>query len=122
MNWSLAYTYGMSKDVTNGIRNSWESSYNVNPTITPSNSPLAYSNFDLRNRIVATWSGSMAWNRTNTTSLAFFYSGQSGAPYSLIYQSAPFGNGSNAPLPYIPKDQSDINLTDKKDANGNCCL
>jgi hypothetical protein len=61
----------------------------------------------------------MAWNAVNTTSIAFFYSGQSGAPYSLIYQSAPFGNGSNAPLPYIPKDQSDINLIDKKDANGN---
>src|SRR5438045_9778939 len=43
MNWSLAYTYGVSKDITNGIRNSWESSYNVNPTITPSNSLLAYS-------------------------------------------------------------------------------
>lgn len=119
MNWSLAYTYGMSKDVTNGIRNSWESSYNVNPTIIPSNSALAYSNFDLRNRIVATWSGNVAWNPANTTSLAFFYSGQSGSPYSLIYQSAPFGNGSNASLPYIPATQSDINLIDKKDAAGN---
>ncbi len=119
MNWSLAYTYGMSKDVTNGIRNSWQSSYEVNPSIVPSNSQLAYSNFDLRNRIVATWTGSMAWNSTNTTSLAFFYSGQSGAPYSLIYQSAPFGNGANAPLPYIPANQSDINLIDKKDAAGN---
>ena len=119
MNWSVAYTYGMSKDVTNGIRNSWESSFNVNPTITPSNSPLAYSNFDLRSRIVATWSGSIAWNAANTTSLTFFYSGQSGNPYSLIYQSAPFGNGSNAPLPYIPSTQADINLIDKKDAAGN---
>lgn len=119
MNWSVAYTYGMSKDVTNGIRNSWESSYNVNPTIVPSNSQLAFSNFDLRNRIVATWSGSLLWNQMNTTSIAFFYSGQSGNPYSLIYQSAPFGNGSNAPLPYIPASQSDINIIDKKDAAGN---
>ncbi|MBA2249807.1 MAG: TonB-dependent receptor [Chitinophagaceae bacterium] len=118
MNWSAAYTYGQSKDVTNGIRNSWESSYNVNPTNVPGNSQLANSNFDLRNRVVATWSGSLAWDRVNTTSLAFFYSGQSGSPYSLIYQSAPFGSGSNAPLPYVPKNQSDINLADKKDAAG----
>ena len=48
----------------------------------------------------------------NSTSVAFVYSGQSGNPYSLIYQSAPFGNGSNAPLPYIPKDASDIKLKD----------
>jgi hypothetical protein len=119
MNWSVAYTYGMSKDITNGIRNSWESSYNVNPSITPSNSALAYSNFDLRHRIVATWSSNLRWNAANTTSLSFFYSAQSGSPYSIIYQSAPFGNGSNASLPYIPKDQSDINLADKKDAGGN---
>jgi hypothetical protein len=112
MNWSAAYTYGMSKDVTNGIRNSWESSFNVNPSIIPGNSALAFSNFDLRDRVVATWSGNLIWNQSNSTSLSFFYSGISGSPYSLIYQSAPFGNGSNAPLPYIPKSQTDINLKD----------
>ena len=119
MNWSVAYTYGLSKDITNGIRNSWESSYTVNPSIIPNNSALAYSNFDLRHRIVAVWSSSLIWNQMNTTSLSFFYSGQSGSPYSVIYQSAPFGNGSNASLPYIPKNQSDIILADKKDAGGN---
>ena len=112
MNWSVAYTYGMSKDITNGIRNSWESSYNVNPTNVPSNSQLAYSNFDLRNRIVATWSGNFIWNKSNISSLSFFYAGTSGSPYSLIYQSAAFGSGSNAPLVYIPKNQADINLRD----------
>ena len=112
LNWSVAYTYGMSKDVTNGIRNSWESSYNVNPAITPSNSTLAYSNFDLRNRVVATLSGNFHWNPYNTTSLSFFYAGVSGSPYSLVYQSAPFGSGTNAALPYIPVTQSDINLKD----------
>jgi hypothetical protein len=119
MNWSIAYTYGMSKDITNGIRNSWESSYNVNPAITPSNSALAYSNFDLRHRIVATLGASMNWNETNTTSLSFFYAGTSGSPYSLVYQSAPFGSGTNAALPYVPKNQADANLIDKKDALGN---
>ncbi len=112
MNWSAAYTYGVSKDITNGIRNSWESSFNVNPSITPSNSQLAYSNFDLRSRIVATWSGNLIWNAMNSTSLSFFYSGVSGSPYSLVYQSAPFGSGTNAALPYVPKTQADANLKD----------
>ncbi len=112
MNWTVAYTYGMSKDITNGIRNSWESSYNVNPTNVASNSQLGYSNFDLRNRIVATWSGNFIWNKSNISSLSFFYAGSSGSPYSLVYQSAAFGSGSNAPLPYIPKNQADINLKD----------
>ena len=111
-NWSLAYTYGYSKDMANGIRNSWESNFNLNPSINPNSSQLSYSNFDLRHRIVATLSNNLIWNQTQATSVSLFYSGQSGNPYSLIYQSAPFGNGSNAPLPYIPKDASDINLAD----------
>ena len=111
-NLSLAYTYGMSKDLSNGIRNSFQSNYEVNPAIVPSNPELTYSNFDLRHRVVATAYLGMNWNDRNTTSMSFFYSGQSGNPYSVIYQSAPFGNGSNASLPYIPKDQSDIKLAD----------
>ncbi|MGZ3838082.1 MAG: outer membrane beta-barrel protein [Flavisolibacter sp.] len=115
MNWSAAYTYGMSKDVSNGIRNSFQSNYEVNPAIVPGNAQLAYSNFDLRHRIVASWNGSLLWNKMNSTSLAFFYSGQSGSPYSVVYASGgnPFGNAANANLPYIPKDQGDIRLVDK---------
>ena len=114
-NWSVAYTYGMSKDVSNGIRNSFQSNYEVNPAIVPSDAQLAYSNFDLRHRIVATLGGTMAWNGMNSTSLAFFYAGQSGNPYSVIYAAsgAPFGNAANANLPYIPKNGGDILLADK---------
>ena len=113
-NWSVAYTYGMSKDLSNGIRNSFESNFNLNPAIIPNTPDLSYSNFDLRHRIVGTLGLAMKWNTINTTSLSFFYSGQSGSPYTLIYQSAPFGSGSNAPLVYIPKDQNDIRLADYK--------
>ncbi|WP_369673065.1 hypothetical protein, partial [Enterococcus lactis] len=89
LNWSLAYTYGYSKDLSNGIRNSWESNYNLNPSITPNNSQLAFSNFDLRHRIVGTISTTQYWDNKNATSFTFFYSGQSGNPYTLVYQSAP---------------------------------
>ena len=114
LNWSAAYTYGMSKDVSNGIRNSWQSNYEVNPAISAENATLAYSNFDLRHRIVATLGTNLIWNSMNTTSLTFFYSGQSGSPYSVVYNAsgAPFGNSANANLVYIPKDQNDIRLVD----------
>jgi len=112
MNWSLAYTYGVSKDISNGIRNSWESNFNLNPAIAPNDPQLGYSNFDLRNRIVGTFGGNFHWNTMNTTSLTFYYAGQSGNPYTLVYQSAPGSGGSNAALPYVPKDQSDIRLAD----------
>ena len=114
INWSAAYTYGVSKDLSNGIRNSFQSNFEVNPAVVANNPQLAASNFDLRHRIVATFGSSLAWNTMNTTSLTFFYSGQSGAPYSVVYNSggAPFGNAANANLPYIPKDQNDIRLVD----------
>jgi len=118
MNWSLAYTYGVSKDISNGIRNSWESNFNLNPAIAPNDPQLGYSNFDLRNRIVGTFGGNFHWNTMNTTSLTFYYAGQSGNPYTLVYQSAPGSGGSNAALPYVPKDQSDIRLADYT-LNGN---
>ncbi|HMC86781.1 MAG TPA: hypothetical protein VKI61_14735, partial [Chitinophagaceae bacterium] len=103
LNWSLAYTYGQSKDLANGIRNSMQSNWDYNPAISPNNPQLAYSNFDMRNHIVALLGGSLNWNEKNTTSLNFFYSGQSGSPYSLIYASTP-GNviNSSSALPYIP--------------------
>jgi hypothetical protein len=114
INWSAAYTYGMSKDISNGIRNSFQSNFEVNPAVVANNASLAYSNFDLRHRIVATFGTNWIWNTSNTTSLTFFYSGQSGSPYTVVYNSggAPFGNAANANLPYIPKNQSDIRLVD----------
>ncbi len=114
MNWSAAYTYGLSKDISNGIRNSFQSNFEVNPAITPNNAQLAYSNFDLRHRIVGTFGTNWVWNSINSTSLTFFYSGQSGSPYSVVYNSGgnPFGNSANANLPYIPSNQGDIRLAD----------
>jgi len=112
LNWNIAYTIGKSKDISNGIRNSWESNYSVNPAISPNDPQLGYSNFDLRNRFVATIASNWHWNSQQTTSLAFFFAAQSGNPYTLIYQSAPGAGGSNASLPYIPKNQSDIRLVD----------
>jgi hypothetical protein len=119
-NASIAYTYGVSKDISNGIRNSFQSNYELNPAIVPGNAPLAASNFDLRHRIVATASGGLVWNSMNTTSLTFFFSDQSGNPYSVVYASggSPFSNSANTNLPYIPKDQSDIRLADIKNPDG----
>ena len=111
--WMAAYTYGISKDVSNGIRNSFQSNYELNPSINPNNPGLAYSNFDLRHRIIATINAGLNWNQHNFSTIAFFYNGQSGSPYSLIYTGAPFNNKSNAPVPYIPTTEADAHLVDK---------
>jgi hypothetical protein len=114
LNWSLAYTYGISKDLSNGIRNSFQSNFELNPAIVANDPQLSFSNFDLRHRIVGTLGTTLIWSKSNSTSLTFFYSGQSGSPYSVVYNSGgnPYGNAANANLPYIPKDQNDIRLAD----------
>jgi len=81
---------------------------------------LTFSNFDLRHRIVATTSFAFKWNPANSTSLAFFYSGQSGSPYTVVYTNASnaLNNAATYSLPYIPKNASDIDLADVKNASG----
>ena len=111
---NIAYTRGMSKDISNGIRNSWQSNFEVNPAITPNNSDLSFSNFDLRNRIVTSWFLNVDWNQKNKTSIGIFHSSQSGNPYSATYSTSPnpFGNSSNANLIYIPKNSSELVFSD----------
>jgi hypothetical protein len=102
-NWSVAYTYGSSKDVANGIRNSMQSNWDYNPAISANNPALGYSNFDLRHHIIATLGAAFHWSPIHTTSLNFFYSGQSGSPFSVIYAGVPSNMlNPNSSLPYIP--------------------
>jgi hypothetical protein len=121
INWSAAYTYGVSKDLSNGIRNSFQSNYELNPVIVANNPDLAYSNFDMRHRIVGTFTSNLVSKDNSSSSLSFFYSAQSGSPYTVIYSAsgAPFGNSNNANLPFIPASPSDILFKDIKDATGN---
>jgi len=101
----VAYTYGKSKDISNGIRNSMESNWQLNQSLSPNNASLAYSNFDIRNRIVSTVNYKIDWNKDNkyVTNLSLFFSGQSGAPYSLgLVNTRINGTGQSVSLLYIP--------------------
>ncbi len=120
LNYSLAYTYGRSKDVSNGIRNSFQSNYEVNPAISAENAQLANSNFDLRHRIVGSLGLNAQWNKFNATTLGFVFSTQSGSPFSYIYNPSvnAFRNGSNANLAFIPATTSATNFRDYT-LNGN---
>jgi len=72
-----AYTYGVAKDITNGIRNSMESNWTLNQSLTPNNPQLAYSNFDIRHRIV-----SNVTYRYKKTLIGFVLNSQSGTPFT----------------------------------------
>jgi len=103
---SAAYTYGRSKDITNGIRNSMESNWQLNQALNPNNPDLAYSNFDIRNRIVSTVNYRVDWGKDKRylTNLSLFFSAQSGQPYTLGFVNSTInGSAQNVGLAYIPK-------------------
>jgi len=101
-----AYTYGRSKDVTNGIRNSMESNWQLNQSLSPNNPGVANSNFDIRNRIVSTMNYKHSWDQAGkyVANFSLFFSAQSGTPYSYGFVNATINNtGQTVSLVYIPQ-------------------
>jgi len=103
LNISFAYTYGVSKDVSNGIRNSMESNWQLNQALNPNNPGLAFSNFDIRHRFVFNASYSRRWNETWKSSVTLFIGAQSGSPFTYgIVNNSVQGLPQQVSLVYIP--------------------
>lgn len=103
LNLSTSYTYGQSKDLSNGVRNSMESNWQLNQALVPNNPGLAYSNFDVRHRIVTTLGYSYEWKNAGKTSINLFFSAQSGSPFSYgIVNNSIQGLPQQVSLAYIP--------------------
>ena len=115
-----AYTYGKSKDVSNGIRNSMESNWQLNQALNPNNPSAANSNFDIRHRIVANIAYTLGWNKTNTSRLVLFFSGQSGSPFTYGFLNYTVQNTpQQVSLAYIPQRSEAVNFFADIDKGGN---
>jgi hypothetical protein len=102
-----AYTYGESKDITNGIRNSMESNFQMNQSLSPNNPQLAYSNFDVRNRFIAQIGYKAKWNEKHTTTFSLYASTQTGAPFTWGIVNGTLANtGQAAGLSFLPNNVS----------------
>ncbi|WP_104385499.1 carboxypeptidase regulatory-like domain-containing protein [Sphingobacterium sp. HMA12] len=103
LNATASYTYGMSKDLSNGVRNSMESNWQLNQSLIPNNPSLAYSNFDIRHRIVASVGYDKLWHRAGRTNVTLFFSAQSGSPFTYgIVNNSIQGLPQQVSLVYIP--------------------
>jgi hypothetical protein len=110
LNASAAYTYGQSKDITNGIRNSMESNWQLNQALNPNSPTLGYSNFDIRHRIVVTANYKVDWKHNGrfVSSFAAFFNTSSGVPFSYGFVNATVqGTPQQVSLVYVPKDQAE---------------
>lgn len=97
---------GVSKDLTNGIRNSMESNWQLNQALNPNNPSITYSNFDVRNRLVSTVNYHLNWDEKNlyTSHFSLFFSASSGLPYTLgMVGNTINGSPQQVSLLYVPK-------------------
>ena len=100
-----AYTYGQSKDILNGIRNSPESGWQLNQATNPNSAPVTFSNFDIRHKIVATVTFHRVWDKEKrfATTIAFVYTGSSGTPYTWVNSGNKLtNNGQQNDIAFIP--------------------
>lgn len=121
LNIFTAYSYGVSKDIMNGVRVSPQANWEWNQTINANDPQLSYSNFDIRHRTITNISYAKNWKRiVKKSMLSFVFNSQSGSPFTYIYSGDLNRDGSpNNDLFYVPSSQSEINLVDIKDASGN---
>jgi len=123
---SLAYTYGATKSMNDGVSSQNSSQWRV-PNVRGKNDiDLATSDFSPGHRIVGYATYKLEYLNHLATSISLFYTGQSGDLYSYGYAdgSSKYLGEDNQSLEliYVPKDQNDIKLIDKVDANGNVTL
>ena len=110
----VAYSYGESKDLANGQRNSFQSHVEYNQLVKANQYDLTWSNYDIRHRIVS----SISWNWKNTN-ISVIYTGASGSPFSYVYSGDLNGDGSSHnDLIYIPRNSSEISLVPSARATG----
>ena len=107
LNFFAAYTYGEAKDITNGIRNSMESNWQMNQSLTPNDPKLATSNFETKHRIVSTVGYGIKLGDMNRLSANVYFNAQSGSPFTWGFVNGTIANtGQAAGLAYIFKDDA----------------
>ena len=107
-NFMAAYTYGSSKDISNGIRNSMESNWQLNQSLTPNDPKLATSNFDVKHRIVSNLGYAVNINKNNTLSANAYFNAQSGNAFTWGFVNSTIANsGQAAGLAYVFKDAAE---------------
>lgn len=127
---SLAYTYGNAFAIFEGTssQNSsqWRGAFTYDGR---NNAPLGISDFALGSRVVGSLAYRVNWGGESNfrTTFNVFYEGLSGDPYSYVYNGGSARNinneaGStsrNRSLIWIPANESEANLIDILDDDGN---
>ncbi len=122
---SLAYTFGRSMSINDGLSSQNSSQWRYVSHVESRNDlRLGYSTFDLGSRIVGSLSYTIDYLNHGATTISLFYNGQSGDRYSYVYDGSLTSaeDYNDYTLMYIPSVQTDINLVDITDGEGNVTM
>jgi outer membrane receptor protein involved in Fe transport len=117
---SAAYNYNRATDVNSGASSTALSNWEFVQVVGDPNRPqLSRSNYELTHRITGILSFNLNYTKYMKTSLAFFYSGNSGQYFTYVVNGdlnsdGRFGND----LVYVPRNTSEINFVDFLNSNG----
>jgi len=114
LNTTVAYTYGVSKEINSGISSTASSNFGFNQVAyDPNNPELGYSRNDQRHRIIASTGYTFHYANNNlATTISMFYEGLSGQPLTYIYgQNTDVNRDGNTgnDLLYVPTNVRDVN-------------
>jgi hypothetical protein len=111
---TLAYTYGVAKDLSANFGSASVSTWNTNVAVNSlNNSGLSYSAYSIPHRVM----GAVTWHIESGNRLGFavslLYQGAAQGRYSYTYNGDMNGDGNNADLMYIPRNINDIQFADR---------
>lgn len=116
----FAYTNGQARAINDGTSSVAYSNWQYNQIVFNPNSPeLAISNFEMKHRTVGSISYKKSYGRNNefATGISLFYSGNSGSPFTYLYNGDLNGDGARSnDLLYVPRNASEIKLVQYKDS------
>ncbi len=112
-NFTVAYTYTVSKEVTANPGSTAASVWNSNPNVGTSNDlELGNSGYYVPHRVIAYGSYKFNYLNHGSTSFGIFYDGEAnGSPLSYTINGDLNGDGNSADLMYIPKRASELNFS-----------
>ncbi len=111
---SLAYNHNDATEVNSGASSTALSNWSFVQVVgDPNNPPLATTNYALTHRIVAVFSYNINYTKYLRSSIAFFYSANSGSKLTYLVNGdlnsdGQFGND----LLYVPRNQSETKFVD----------
>ncbi len=109
---NAGYTYGRAKDRNSLNSSQAQSQMRYNPIdMDPNNPALTTSQWEIRNRVYASVAFTHSFFENAPTTIALFYNGQTGRPFSYIVYGDLNNDGFDQnDLFYIPKNNSEILL------------